>query len=46
MLSCSTESLNKSKAIEKVRGLPHMVCLSFVDKKSEKSEAEIDAVSV
>jgi hypothetical protein len=40
VLSCSPESIYKSKAMEKVSGFPHMVCLSFIDKKSEKFEAE------
>jgi hypothetical protein len=46
MLSCSSESVYKSKAKEKVSGFPHMVCLSFTGKKSEKFKAEIDAVCV
>ncbi len=40
VLSCSSESIYKSKATEKVSGFPHMVCLSFVEKKGKKFEAE------
>jgi hypothetical protein len=40
VLSYSPESIYKSKAMEKVSGFLHMVCLSFIDKKSEKFEAE------
>jgi hypothetical protein len=36
----------KSKATEKVSGFPHMVCLSFLLKKSEKFKLKIDAISV
>jgi hypothetical protein len=40
VLSCSPESIYKSKAMEKVNGVQHMVCLSFIDEKSEKFKAE------
>ncbi len=40
MLSCDSESVYESKATEKVIGFLHMVCLSFVNKKREKFEAE------
>ncbi len=40
MLSCSSESIYKSKATEKVSGLLHMVCLIFYWEKSEKFGAE------
>jgi hypothetical protein len=49
MLSCSSESVYKSKAEEKVSGFPHMVSLvylSYIVKRSEMMKAEIDAVSV
>jgi|688.fasta_scaffold1861765_1 hypothetical protein len=47
MLSCSSEGGYKSKAKEKVSGLPHMVLLEFLlAKRVRNFKAEIDAVSV
>jgi hypothetical protein len=31
-----SRKIYKSKATEKVSGFPHMICLSFIDEKSEK----------
>jgi hypothetical protein len=39
-------NIYKSKATEKVSGLPHMVCLSFIEKRERNLMLEIDAVSV
>jgi hypothetical protein len=39
-LSCSSESIYKSEAMEKLSGVLHMVCLSFLVEKNEKFEAE------
>ncbi len=46
VLSCSSESIYKSKATEKVSGFSHMVCLSFVEKRIKNLKLKIDAVSV
>ncbi len=44
MLSCSSESIHKSKAKDKASGFPQMVLLEFfTGKKSEKFKAEGDA---
>ncbi len=46
MLSCSSESVYKSRVIERVSGFPHMVCLSFIKFLMRNLMLEIDAVSV
>jgi hypothetical protein len=40
MLSYSSENIYKSKAKGRVSGFPRMVCLSFIEKMYEKSDAE------
>ncbi len=46
VLSCSSESIYKSKATERVSGFPHMVCLNFIEKRVINLKLKIDAVSV
>ena len=46
VLSYSPESIYKSKAMEKVSGFPHMVCLNFIKKRVRNLKLKIDAGSV
>ncbi len=45
VLSCSSESIYKSKVKERVSRFPHMVCLSFIEKCVRNLMLEIDAIS-